>query len=481
MRKLITITIIFVTSIGFCQVKSQNIKEVSQFSLIEERNQNTQDKISELQSDIDRVDKSTEKNISDLKTETKSELDKYKTETKDLINLYVFFITVGLVLIGFAVNFFGSQAIKIRVEELILEKAQKHIETKIIETLNSKITSDLIENIIKSKSEDEINKIICSIQDKGNSAIDEFKTKGVEIIKSMLATPPKVEYENEEANLTDDEITIKNNKHRAKEFFNLAYSSSDPRIQIELYKNVLELDPNNKHAMNNMGLSHNNLNEPEAAILLLDKAIAIDPDYYYAYSNRAQAYNLLDNFDEAIADVNRTIEIEPTFEYAYSIKGNVLTKQGLLTEAEIELNKAIQMSPNSAEAHYNIAFFYEEQGKFENSLKNYLRAEELDYSNKAMLYNNMAVLYRRQLLFDKAIEFINKAKQYNPNFPNLDGTLALIYADMGDEEQFYSYLKKALEKGCAAWKYLSDSGFEKYRNTQRLNMLLGPYKKKYYA
>jgi tetratricopeptide (TPR) repeat protein len=434
-------------------------------------------KIYLLQNNIDRLQKDIEK----IKNEANENISSYKKDTKDLINLYVYFITAGLIIIGFTVNFFGKSAIKKRVEELITETAQKHIESKIVETLNSKITNELIEKAIKNKSEEEINKIIESIKDKGNTAINQIKTKGDEAIKSMLASPPKIHIKLENKNLSDTEITKQNDSLRADEFFKLAFKSTDPRIQIELYKNVIEIDPNNANALNNMGVSYINLNETKDAIEVLNKAVKLNSKYYQAYTNRAQAYNLQGNFEQALKDIASSIEIEPKFYYTYAIKGNILTKQGKFPEAEIALNTAVQINPNSAEAYYNQAYFYEERKEYDKSQRDYEKAEALDFPNKSMLYNNMAVLFRRLKQFDKAIEFIEKAKQYSPSFQNIYGTLALIYADKNDEENFYSNLKIALERGCQVWNYLSDPGFDNYRGTKRLQMLIEPYKKNFFA
>jgi len=98
-----------------------------------------------------------------------------------------------------------------------------------------------------------------------------------------------------------------------------------------------------------------------------------------------------------------------------------------------------------------------------------------------MLYNNLAVLHRRLQDFDTAISYLNKARKINPNFPNLEGTLALIYADKKDKVNFYKYLVVALDKGCPAWKYLADPGFDDYRDEQKLKDLLELYQKKYIA
>lgn len=463
---------------------SQNIKlQVTEQNrqLMDEKIKTLQEKVVNLQFELDKNEKNFNDCLSTIKNETNENISEYKNATKDLINLYVFFITGGVIVIGFFVNFFGKSAIKKRVEELILETAKNHIEAKIVETLNSKITNELIENAIKSKSEDEINKIIESIESKGNTAIDQIKTRGDEAIKSILALPPKIQLKKSNKHLSDEEIIKQNDSLRADEFFNLAFNSSDPRIQIELYKNVIELNPNNFHALNNMAVSYTNLNEANFAISALDKAIELNPKYHQAYSNRANAYNLLDNYEQALKDIAIAIELDPSFEFAYAVKGNIQTKQGKFEEAEVTLNTAVQMNPNSAEAYFNRAFFYEERKRYDESLRDYIQAETFGLKNKAMLYNNMAVLYRRLKQFDVAIEFIEKAKIFNPNFPNIDGTLALIYADKNDEESFYQNLKIALEKGCKVWNYLSDSGFDRYRDSKRLKMLIEPYRKKYFA
>lgn len=478
---IIALLFSFLCEKALCQSTSEKKIDENNKILLEDKINLYQNLIQKLQDKVEVNEKDHARQLTDAKTEINGRLEEYKEDTKDRINLYVFFITAVICAIGFAINFFGKNAIKKRVEEIITETAQNHIELKIVETLNSKITNELIELAIRSKSEEEILKIVSSIEQKGNHAIDQLKSKGDAVINSMLAAPPKIQINLGNKKLNDSEIRKKNSLLRADEFFHLAYNSKDPRIQIELYKNVLEIDPSNTLALNNMAVSHNNLNETSTAIDLLNKAIEIDLNYFQAYANRAQAYNLQDNFSEALLDCEKAISLEPKFEYAYAIKGNVLTKQGKYPEAEVSLNKAVEMNPNSAEAFYNRAFFYEERKQYEKSKLDYEHAEKLGFANRAMLYNNMAVLYRRLKQFDKAIEYIEMAKSFNPNFPNVDGTLALIYADKNEGELFYENLKNALEKGCQVWNYLSDSGFDKFRDEKRLKMLIEPYKKKYFA
>ncbi|MHA8056699.1 tetratricopeptide repeat protein [Aquirufa nivalisilvae] len=314
------------------------------------------------------------------------------------------------------------------------------------------------------------------MEKRGANAILSFKAKGEEVINSALAMQFTAVKGDEIVHPSDQQIKKSQNTERALEFFNLANNAKDPKVQIKLYQSALELDPYNVNILNNIGVAFSNADNYEKAIHFLNKAIELDPTYILPYSNRAYAYNQLDNLSEALIDVEKAIDLNPSFERAHATKGNILTKQGKFEEAEKALTKAIELNPDSSIAYFNRGYFNEEIKKYGNSLSDYLKAEELQFSNKALLYNNIAVAYRRLKQFDIALEFIEKARKSNPDLANIDGTTALIFADLGDDKQFYHYLKIALEKGCPVWNYLNDPGFDQYRNEPKLINLMDAYR-----
>jgi tetratricopeptide (TPR) repeat protein len=319
------------------------------------------------------------------------------------------------------------------------------------------------------------------LENKGHQTIQGIKQKGDQVINSVWAAPLKHGKKDIEKESSDAEIKESKETIRAEEFFNLAFNTKDLKIRIALYQNVLELEPNNYAALNNIGVAYNDLYQFKRAIEHLDKAIEIAPNYGLAYANRANSYNQLDNYEKALEDVEKSIQLNPKLEWPYSIKGNIFTKQKKFLEAEETLTQAIELNPKSAVAYFNRGYFNEEVKKYDDSINDYLKAEELGHNNLPLLYNNLAVGYRRKKEFEKAIECINKAREINPDWPNLDGTMALIYADKGDTENFYSYLKRALDKGCPVWNYLNDYAFDSYREKERLRKLIEPYKKNYNA
>lgn len=463
-------TVCLFLSFKFCGSFSQEIKQIDTFTILTlKENQKT------FEAKIDRLEKDFQK----LEANNIDTLKSNKDDIKSLLNIYLSIAIGAIALIAFSINFFGRTAIKKRSEEIIQETAQKHTQEKIIETLNSKLTNELIENIIKEKSYEEINRILNNIESQGTTVINEIKNKGDEAIKLMIATPPITSIVIHNPN--EEEAIDQNNSIQADELFNLAFNSNDNKLQVSLYSSVLDLQPNNVAALNNLGVAYNELRDTKNAIQALTKAINLDNLYYLAYANRGNSYYIEGKFEKGHTDLDKAIELNKMFYYSYSIKGQIFKKQNRLFEAEEILKISIKENSESPEAHFTLGFYYEESQQYEKSLKYYEKALNLNFPNLAMLYNNLAVLYRRQKLFDKAIEYLEKARQITSDFPNLDGTMALIYSDKNDEENFFKYLKIALEKGCKVWEYLDDPAFNKYRNTKRLALLIEPFKNKYFA
>jgi tetratricopeptide (TPR) repeat protein len=425
---------------------------------------------------LNSVENNFQSKLDNLELEINDKVDKLDSK----INYYLLIGSVALGIILFLINFFGRKLIVEKIENLVAANASNYAEKRTNQVIQDYIDKGKIDILIKEKGEPAIREIIRKIEMDGINVIDEIKVRGEEVISSMLAKQEDSNIKLSEVE-TDEQILNANKESRVREFFELAMSRKDPLVQIELYKNVLEIDPEHLEALNNIAVSYNNAYNYHKAIEHLDKCIELSSEFALAYANRANSYNLLNELDKAIKDVNKAIEFNPKLDWNYSVKGNILTKLGKLEEAETTFGLAIEINPNSPEAYFSRGFFYEEIKEYEKSELDYIKSEKLGLINKASLFNNFAVLYRRQKRFDKAIEYLDKARKENPNFPNIDGTLALIYADKGEDENFYKYLLVALEKGCPVWKYLNDPGFNKYREQEKLKLLIESYKKKYVA
>lgn len=476
MKKII-ILFLFIFSLdkGFCQIENNKKTESNEKQGLQELKESINEvKHNQEKSEIliEKLDEKVGTSLSNMEGKFKLEIEKIDTK----YNNYLIFGGLIIALVAFATNFFGRKLIKERVETLIEQTATLYAEKKTDKMLHDYLSNGRVERLVIDKGEPAILKVIADLENRGSKTIDGIKFRGEKIISSLQASSSEIT--NPAKSNSDYDIEQANREKRINEFFELAFNSRDAIVQIELYKNLLELNPSHAEALNNIGLSYNNAYNYDKAIEYLEKCIQLHPSFALPYVNLANSLNYLERLDEALLQVEKAISINPKLDASYSIKGNILTKRGKHVEAEKVFGEAVKLNPNSPEAHLNRGFFYEESGRYEESEADYIAAETLGYQNKAMLYNNFAVLYRRQKKYENAIFYLEKARQENPNFPNIDGTLALIYADQNDRENFYKYLIIALEKGCPAWNYLTDSGFDSYRHEAKLKTLLETYKKK---
>ena len=121
----------------------------------------------------------------------------------------------------------------------------------------------------------------------------------------------------------------------------------DPNHQvqaIEMYQQVLELDPEHAAAHINLGTLHYNRQE-------------------YALAEKHYRH---------------AIEVDPRYALAYFDLGNVLDETGRVAEAIQTYNTALQLAPTYADAHYNLALAYEKIKEPRQALKHWRAYVKLD-------------------------------------------------------------------------------------------------------
>jgi tetratricopeptide (TPR) repeat protein len=121
----------------------------------------------------------------------------------------------------------------------------------------------------------------------------------------------------------------------------------DPNHQalaIEMYQQVLELDPEHAAAHINLGTLHYNRQE-------------------YALAEKHYRH---------------AIEVDSRYALAYFDLGNVLDETGRVAEAIQTYSTALQLAPTYADAHYNLALAYEKIKEPRNALRHWRAYVKLD-------------------------------------------------------------------------------------------------------
>ena len=183
------------------------------------------------------------------------------------------------------------------------------------------------------------------------------------------------------------------------------------------------------------------------ALDLFQQAIDVDPGYALAYAGVAESYNFLgfychrppgESFPKAKAAATRALELDPSIPEARAARALARFYYDWdWAGTEEDYRQAIANSPAYANARQFYAIFLAAMGRFEESLAEVLRAEELDPLSMPI---KTSVGWCRFMArrFDEAIAGMEAAVEMDPTFVPLHNVLAWSYLAAGRPEQALS-------------------------------------------
>ena len=202
---------------------------------------------------------------------------------------------------------------------------------------------------------------------------------------------------------------------------NAKYEIGDYAGAISDYYKVIQLQPDDAEAFNNIGLANYSLEKHFEAIADFDIAIRLKPEYARAYANRGIVkaelrqfapaisdfdtairfdreltsayynrglmYALLEQFAAAISDFDSAIRLDPNFAAPYLNRGVVKRKLGQHAAAIADYNIAIRLEPDAADAYLNRGAAKEDLGQHLAAIADYDTAIRLKPDYIKAYYN----------------------------------------------------------------------------------------------
>ena len=118
----------------------------------------------------------------------------------------------------------------------------------------------------------------------------------------------------------------------------------------------------------------------DEAIQVYLNVLEIEPGHAAAHINLGTLYYNRQNFEAAEEHYRAALEADPRYALAYFDLGNVLDETGRFSEAVSAYKTAIQLAPTYADAHYNLALAYERLREPRRALRHWTTYIKLDRS-----------------------------------------------------------------------------------------------------
>ena len=104
---------------------------------------------------------------------------------------------------------------------------------------------------------------------------------------------------------------------KVSQLFAEAFNEKDSSRAIDLYTQLLALNPDNADAYYNRGNVRYDLGDKSGALSDYDKSISLKPDFAEAYNNRGWLKIDLDDLAGSLSDCNRAISLKPDYAETY--------------------------------------------------------------------------------------------------------------------------------------------------------------------
>ncbi len=204
----------------------------------------------------------------------------------------------------------------------------------------------------------------------------------------------------------------------------------DWRDEYTFWTKILEEQPQNYDAHNNLGNYFYKQGKLDKAVSELEEAVRLKKNYPEGHNSLGTMYIDKGFIDKAISEYTEAIKYKPIFPEAYYNLGNACIKKGLVDDSMAFYRKAISMGMYNPQVFNNLGSAYMKKGMINEAEKQYKKAL-LIYRDFAEVHSNLGYIYTERGDLGKATLELKEALRLQPNHANAHNNLGAIYCQEG--------------------------------------------------
>lgn len=211
---------------------------------------------------------------------------------------------------------------------------------------------------------------------------------------------------------------------------------------------VIDIQPDNVDAYNNLGIVYKSQGEFDKAKEAYVQAMNLDPDDAKLHNNIANLFREINCFEQAEAEYRRAIQLQPNYGEAHRNLGMLFKELHRFEEAEASYKEALRLNPGCVRTQANLGFLLLELGRYEEGW---------------VLYESRCDLKVNPLFPFPAVSF----PQWKGE--SLAGKSIVIFPEQGfgDEIQFVRYTALLKKRGASRITLVCKEGLKRLFLTLR--------------
>ena len=245
-------------------------------------------------------------------------------------------------------------------------------------------------------------------------------------------------------NLSLEALKIKPNLRIALLTLSLvAIKTNDDKLNIFACKELLKLNPYNESAWINLSGTLHKISMCDESIEIANKALCFYPKSTGLLSNLATAYHQNKQIEKAISLYEKVLEIDPNMPNIFSNLSGIAADANDWQKALEYTNKALQISPKNITMLSNKAKILIELQTPPEQIEKI--ADEIDSIKKDLSYELRGYLAKKLGKFNQALKYYKKAFEMDSNNTSLLKSIGGIYKELSDFENFELCYKEYLK------------------------------------
>lgn len=222
-----------------------------------------------------------------------------------------------------------------------------------------------------------------------------------------------------------------------------------------------------------------NISDNAIKINKLTKAIELNPNSHEAYGLLAYIYNILGDFNEALKFGKKASKIDNNnLGYKFNI-GRSLSRIDKIDQAIKIFEDILSINNKHFGSLTILGSIFSDKLEFDIALQYQLRLIDF-YPDFHSGYNSVGNTYRLLQNYDKAFHYIYRCLELNPKSAIACGTLAEIYAELNNDNEFYKNLQLSFVFGMSSENFdriiNEEVIYKKYFKEERFLSLLKTYR-----